>query len=126
MRLSILIISAILLFSSCKKEEDRTTQVLGEFIGNYFEEQPGASIILEDVTAKITKKDNNSVNIEILPNNISVTMVGEISSLPTNFFIPEFEFMGVKLTGNGSFTNDLLFIAFDDGERFIDYRGRLK
>lgn len=127
MRITIFAIFLLLIFSSCKKEEDRTTQVLGEYIGKYFEEQPGASYILEEVEVKITKKDNNKVDIEILPNNISIQMIGEIANFETSFLIPEFEFMGQKLSGNGSYTNNLLFIAFDDGEdRFINFRGNLK
>ena len=107
----------LFLFSltSCKKDQDRTQLVVGDFQGRYTEMQVGANTVLEDVDATVVKRSDDTVTIQLLPNGTAIEMIGEIGEIETNFLIPAFQFNTITLSGNGSVTNNRLFVSLTDG-----------
>jgi len=102
-------ISAIAL-TSCSKDDDEvdmTTQVVGDYNGDYKEGESGSSITIEDVDVKITKVSGSEIKVKIIvipvlaETEFNATMDSE-----TTFTVPDFELPDGPINGTGSLQND--------------------
>ena len=97
------------LFTSCTKDKDLTTEIVGTYMGNY-EEQP-SGFTLSDVKAVVTKVSDTQADCEL-------TLVAGVDPIlftmemedETRFNIPTFTIdTGDKFHGSGSLENGTTF-----------------
>ncbi len=94
---------AFLMFQSCSKDKT-DSPFIGVFLGDYKESTIGSSISLNDVTATITGKSNNKLDVKLDLGVAATTLNAEVLTDMEIFFPPQ-NYFGDEVSGTGSLTN---------------------
>ncbi|MBK8196287.1 MAG: hypothetical protein IPK76_24970 [Lewinellaceae bacterium] len=95
---------AFLMFQS--RSKDKTdSPFIGVFLGDYKEATIGSSISLNDVTATVTGKSNNKLDIKLDLGVAATTLNAEVLTDMEIFFPPQ-NYFGDEVSGTGSLTNN--------------------
>jgi hypothetical protein len=99
----------------CKKDDDGgndlTTQLVGEYLGDYSESTDGSTITAEEVTTVVSKVSDSEIRvvIQVLPGLSSVAFNAKMTD-ETNFTVPKFQLFDSDVQGEGRLDGTTLHV----------------